>query len=90
MSVRRNFRRAYVAIGGGLLVLVGLAGFALPILPGTVLLVAGLIVWSSEFRWAREVLARVRAWLADRTAKRKDKRCSRPRRRRKGWGRTSG
>ncbi len=74
MSVRRNFRRAYVAIGGGLLVILGLAGFALPLLPGTVLLVAGLLVWSSEFRWAREVLARVRAWLADRTAKRRDKR----------------
>lgn len=74
MSVRRNFRRAYVAIGGGLLVILGLAGFALPLLPGTVLLVAGLLVWSSEFRWARELLARVRAWLADRTAKRKDKR----------------
>ena len=73
MSVRRNFRRAYVAIGGGLLVILGLAGFALPLLPGTVLLVAGLLVWSSEFRWAREVLARVRAWLAGRTAKRRDK-----------------
>ena len=73
MSVRQNFRRAYVAIGGGLLVLVGLAGFALPLLPGTVLLVAGLLVWSSEFRWARKVLVRVRAWLADRTAKRRDK-----------------
>ena len=74
MSVRRNFRRAYVAIGGGLLVILGLAGFALPLLPGTVLLVAGLLVWSYEFRWARELLARVRARLADRTAKRKDKR----------------
>lgn len=63
-----------MAIGGGLLVILGLAGFALPLLPGTVLLVAGLLVWSSEFRWAREVLARVRAWLADRTAKRRDKR----------------
>ena len=63
-----------MAIGGGLLVILGLAGFALPLLPGTVLLVAGLLVWSSEFRWARELLARVRAWLADRTAKRKDKR----------------
>ena len=62
-----------MAIGGGLLVILGLAGFALPLLPGTVLLVAGLLVWSSEFRWAREVLARVRAWLADRTAKRRDK-----------------
>lgn len=63
-----------MAIGGGLLVILGLAGFALPLLPGTVFLVAGLLVWSSEFRWARDLLARVRAWLADRTAKRKNKR----------------
>lgn len=63
-----------MAIGGGLLVLLGLAGLALPVLPGTVLLVAGLLVWSSEFRWARDALARVRARMADRSAKRKDKR----------------
>ena len=90
MSVQQNFRRALVAIGGGLLVLVGLAGFVLPILPGTVLVVAGLLMWSTEFRWAREVLARMRAWLADQSAKRKGRRSSRSRRRRGGWGRTSG
>ena len=70
MSIRKDLRKALVAIGGGLLVLVGVVGFVLPILPGTVLLVAGLLLWSSEFRWARDVLARVRAWLADRSAKR--------------------
>lgn len=72
-----------MAVGGALLVLVGLAGLALPVLPGTVLLVAGLLVWSSEFRWARRALARVRAWLADRSAKLEGKRY-RPRRRREG------
>lgn len=79
-----------MAIGGGLLVLLALAGFVLPFLPGTVLLIAGLLVWSSEFRWARELLARVRAWLADRSAKMKDKRSSRSRRRREGPDPTSG
>lgn len=73
-----------VAIGGALLILVGLAGLALPVLPGTVLLVAGLLVWSSEFRWARGALARVRAWLADRSAKLEGKKWYRPRRRREG------
>lgn len=71
MKLQKNFRRVLVAIGGGLLILLALAGFVLPILPGTVLLIAGLLLWSSEFRWARELLARVRAWLADRSAKRK-------------------
>lgn len=86
MSVQKNVRRALVAVGGGLLVLLGVAGLALPVLPGTVLLVAGLLVWSSEFRWARRALARMRAWLADRSAKRKDKRSPRSRRRREDPG----
>lgn len=90
MSVQKNFRRVLVAIGGGLLILLALAGFVLPILPGTVLLIAGLLVWSSEFRWARDLLARVRAWMADRSATMKDKRSSRSRRRREDPGRTSG
>lgn len=61
-----------MAIAGGLLALLGLAGFALPILPGTVFLVAGLLLWSTEFSWARDVLAKVRSWIADRSSKRKD------------------
>ena len=84
MRLQKNFRRVLVAIGGGLLVLLALAGFVLPILPGTVLLVAGLLVWSSEFRWARDLLARVRAWLEERSASMKDQRWFRPRRRREG------
>ena len=79
-----------MAIAGGLLVLAGLVGLALPVVPGTVLLVAGLLVWSSEFKWAREALARVRAWLADRSANRQDKRWSRFRRRRERGDPTSG
>ncbi len=72
MNVQRNVRRAFVAIAGGLLVLLGLAGFALPVLPGTVFLVAGLLLWSTEFRWAKDVLTRVRAWIADRSSKQTD------------------
>ncbi|MDE0139421.1 MAG: hypothetical protein OXM57_06035 [bacterium] len=90
MRLQKNFRRVLVAIGGGLLILLALAGLVLPIIPGTVLLVAGLLVWSSEFRWARELLARVRSWMADRSAKMKDKRSSRSRRRREGPDPTSG
>jgi len=90
MRLPKNFRRVLVAIGGGLLILLALAGFVLPLLPGTVLLVAGLLLWSSEFRWARDLLARVRGWLEDRSAAIKDKRSSRSRRRREGPGRASG
>ena len=59
-----------MAIAGGLLVLLGVAGFALPVLPGTVFLVAGLLLWSTEFRWAKDLLTRVRAWIAHRSSKR--------------------
>lgn len=66
MTPRRSVRRAFVAIGGGLLVLLGLLGSALPVLPGMVFLVAGLILWSTEFQWAKQLLARVRQWISDR------------------------
>ena len=56
-----------MAVGGGLLVLLGLVGSALPVLPGMVFLVAGLLLWSTEFRWARQLLARVRQWISDRS-----------------------
>ena len=65
MTARRSFRRAVVAVGGGLLVLLGLLGSALPILPGMVFLVAGLLLWSTEFRWAKQLLARLRKWISD-------------------------
>ena len=65
-------RRAFVAIAGGLIVLLALAGFALPVIPGTALLIGGLLLWSTEFRWAKEVLARVRARITDRSSKEKD------------------
>ena len=79
MTVQRNFRKALVAIGGGLLVLLGLLGFALPVLPGTVFLIAGLLLWSSEFRWAKRVLVRVRQWIRNRTDNRKQRIKSRSR-----------
>jgi len=65
-------RRVFVAIAGGLMVLLAVAGFALPVIPGTALLVGGLLLWSTEFRWAKEVLVRVRAWITDQSSKGKD------------------
>ena len=56
-----------MAIGGGALVLVGLVGLALPVLPGTLLLIPGLLLLSTEFRWAQRLLVRTRRWIKDRT-----------------------
>jgi uncharacterized membrane protein YbaN (DUF454 family) len=46
-------------IGWGLIVL-GAAGLFLPLLPGTPLLVLGLMVLSREYVWARRLMTRIR------------------------------
>ena len=68
MTVLRRFRKAFVAIAGGILMLIGLIGFALPLLPGTVFVVAALLVWSTEFRGAKRMLVRARRWIRDRSS----------------------
>lgn len=52
----------WVAVGlvGVLLIVLGLAGVVLPLLPGPALILAGLVVLATEFAWARVVLERVR------------------------------
>ena len=59
-----------MAIGGGILVLLGLVGLAIPILPGTLFLIPGLLLWSTEFRWAKRLLVRIRRWISARTDRR--------------------
>jgi hypothetical protein len=49
--------------GGGLLTLTGLAGLALPIMPGWILLIPGLILLSREFHWAKRLLERVKHYM---------------------------
>lgn len=55
-----------MAIGGALLILLGILGAALPVLPGMLFLGAGLLLWSTEFPWAQRLLAELRQWLRDR------------------------
>jgi uncharacterized protein YqgC (DUF456 family) len=47
---------------GGVLVLAGLLGLALPIVPGWVFVIPGLMLLGREFAWARRVLQ----WLKNR------------------------
>lgn len=49
-----------VAVVGISLIVLGLAGVVLPLLPGPALIIAGLVVLATEFAWARVVLERVR------------------------------
>jgi hypothetical protein len=62
--VVRGTRRAVLTlIGFGLLVL-GLAGLLLPVLPGWVLIIAGFAVLSREYSWAHSALAFARRQAA--------------------------
>jgi uncharacterized membrane protein YbaN (DUF454 family) len=49
-------------VGGWILVVLGVAGLILPFLPGVPLLIAGLVMLSADYRWARNCLRRVKLW----------------------------
>lgn len=53
-------RWVFAAVVGVVLIVLGLAGVVLPLLPGPALIIAGLLVLATEFAWARVVLERVR------------------------------
>ena len=58
--VVRGTRRAVVTVVGFLLVLLGLAGLVLPVLPGWLLIIAGFAVLSREYSWADSGLSYAR------------------------------
>lgn len=49
-----------IATGWGM-ILVGLAGMVLPIMPGIPFAAAGLLILSSEYVWAHQLIRRLRA-----------------------------
>ena len=53
----RGTRRAAITLIGFTLVVVGLAGLLLPVLPGWVLIIGGFAVLSREYSWAHSCLA---------------------------------
>jgi hypothetical protein len=52
----RNGKRAAITIIGGALVLAGLAGLILPIVPGWLLLIPGFAILATEYVWAQRIL----------------------------------
>ena len=48
--------------GGWILLVVGVAGLMLPVLPGVPLLIAGLVMLSADHRGARNCLRRLKLW----------------------------
>ena len=64
-SLKQSLKRWIRIIGGFAMLGVGTAGWLLPILPGWVFFIAGLVVLSTEFHWARKALQ----WLKNRLPK---------------------
>jgi uncharacterized protein (TIGR02611 family) len=54
----RNAKRIAVTIAGVVVLLVGLAGLLLPVLPGWLLIFVGLGILATEYVWARRLLER--------------------------------
>lgn len=60
-------KRIAVAVAGSTVLAIGLAGLALPVLPGWLLIFAGLAVLAAEFAWARRLLDGAKARAASLT-----------------------
>ena len=56
----RQAKRFFMILLGFTLLLLGLIGWALPILPGWAFFFAGLAILAAEFVWARRLLERLK------------------------------
>ena len=62
---RQNPSGKWARIAGGwTLLVVGLLGFVLPVIPGIPLVLAGLALLAKDYAWARLAQSRVKAWVA--------------------------
>ena len=60
MVGRRLFLKLFRTILGGILIIVGIVGIVLPVMPGVLFLIPGLFLLSREFDWAERALSRVK------------------------------
>jgi uncharacterized protein (TIGR02611 family) len=56
----RSSRRAVITLVGGAVLLTGIVGLFFPILPGWLLIIAGLAILATEYVWARRALGKAR------------------------------
>ena len=56
-----SWRRLAVIGGAVVLIMLGLAGLVLPVLPGIVFLIAAVALLAREFEWARTMVDNVRS-----------------------------
>jgi hypothetical protein len=69
LFLARSGKRIAVTIAGAVVLLLGIAGLALPILPGWLLIIAGLGILATEYVWAQRLLRRAREVAAQAAAK---------------------
>jgi uncharacterized membrane protein YbaN (DUF454 family) len=61
---QRPFRRIAVIVLGWVLILLGIAGLVLPIVPGAVLIVVGAVMVNPKWAWLRRMLEKCRVRFA--------------------------
>lgn len=61
---RWGWKRVGRFIGGWTLMVVGVLGCILPIIPGVPLILAGLALLASEYAWAQRWMDAFKGWLA--------------------------
>ena len=69
-SERPLIIRIIFSAAGGILLLVGLLGWFLPLMPGWPFVIAGLAILAGEFVWARRLLDKAREQLGRMTGRR--------------------
>ncbi len=67
MRTRRWLSTAGITTVGTTLVLIGVAGIFLPILPGVIPIAAGMTILARRFTWADRVVAGVKRRIPERT-----------------------
>jgi hypothetical protein len=70
----RSGKRIAVTIAGVVVLLIGIAGLALPILPGWILIFAGLAILGTEYGWAQRLIRKARETAANAAKKVRRKR----------------
>ena len=68
MQERNWLSTAGITTVGSFLVLVGVAGIFLPVLPGVIPIAAGLTLLARRFAWADRVVANIRSRIPDRSS----------------------
>ena len=87
LFIGRNARRVAITIAGVLVLLLGIAGLALPVLPGWALIFVGLGILGTEYVWARKLLMKAKETAIaakDKAFARKDARAAKKEARRSG------